>query len=133
MAANTNPIFPLVQRIGLASLNAATALTTRTPIVGTAGLTSLLAAGANGTRVDQITVKAQGTTVASNIFIWIYNGVTAFLYDEFDVAAVTAANTSDSFVLSKTYTNLILPSGYSLYVSETVQTNVTVVASGGDY
>lgn len=133
MAANTSPIFPVAPAIGIASLNAATALTTRTPIVGTTGLTQLTPTSTNGTRVDQITVKGQGTTVASNICIWIYNGTTSYLIDEFDVTVVTAGNTTDSFVLAKTYTNLVLPPTYQLYVSQTVQTNVTVFAEGGVY
>lgn len=133
MAANITPIFPVAPSISIASLNAAVALTTRTPIVGTTGLTLLTAATTNGLRVDQISVKGQGTTVASNIFIWIYNGTNAYLYDEFDLLAVTAANNTDSAIIQKNYSNLILPATYQLYVSQTVQTNVSVIAAGGSY
>ena len=133
MAANTSPIFPLTPSIATGSLNAATAVTTRTPVTGTTGLTLLTATSTNGTRIDSITVKGQGTTVASNVFIWIYNGTNSYLYDEFDVTAITAANTTDSFSLSRTYATLVLPPTYQLYVSQTVQTNVTVVAFGGTY
>lgn len=133
MSANTSPIFPLSPAIGIGSLNSATALTTRTPITGTTGLTLCVPTSTNGTRVDYITVKGQGTTVASNVCVWIYNGTTSFLLDEFDVTAITAATTTDSFVLSRAYSNLTLPATYALYISETVVTNMTVFAFGGVY
>lgn len=133
MPANTAPIFPVSPIVGIATLTAAAAITSRANIVGIAGLTQLTAISTNGTRVDAITVKGKGTTVASNVHIWLYNGTTSFLFDEFDVAAITATNTTDSFTLTKSYTNLVLPPTYQLYTSETVQTDVNVFAFGGAY
>lgn len=133
MAANTTPIFPLAPIVGIATLTTATAVTSRANITGTTGLTQLTATSTDGTRIDAITVKGKATTVASNVFVWIYNGTTSFLFDEFDVTAVTAANTTDSFTLTKSYTNLVLPPTYQLYISETVQTDVTAFAFGGTY
>lgn len=133
MAANTIPIFPAAPIVGIATLTAATAITTRTNIVGTTGLTQLTAVSTNGTRVDAIIIKGKGVTVASNIFIWVYNGTTSFLYDEMDVTAITSANTTDAFFLQRAYTNLVLPPTYQLFISETVQTDVNVFALGGSY
>jgi hypothetical protein len=133
MPANTQPIFPNAPIIGIATLTAATALTTRTNITGITGLTQLTATSTNGTRVDTITVKGKATTVASTVFIWIYNGTTSFLFDEIDVTATTAANTTDSFSQTKSYSNLVLPPTYQLYISETVQTDLNVLAFGGAY
>jgi hypothetical protein len=133
MAANIQPIFPATPVVGIATLTSATAITSRANITGTTGLVQLTPTSTNGKRVDAITVKGKGTTVASNVHIWIYNGTTSFLFDEFDVTAITATNTVDSFTLTKTYANLALPATYQLYVSETVQTDVNVFAFGGDY
>jgi len=133
MAANTSPIFPLTPVIGVAELVTATAVTARTSITGTTGLVALTPVSTNGKRVDQITVKAQGTTVASILFLWLYNGTKAFLLDEIDITAVTPSNTVDAFSLTRTYQNLIIPPTYQLYISQTVQTNVSVFANGGDY
>jgi len=133
MASNTSPIFPLTPIVGLGSLNAATALTARTPITGTTGLTQLTATSTNGTKIDAITVKGQGTTVAAVVGIWIYNGTTSYLFDEILVTAITASTTVASFVSTTSYTNLVLPPTYQLYISETVQTNLTVEAFGGQY
>jgi len=133
MAANTSPIFPLTPIIGIGSLASATAVTSRANITGTTGLTQLTATSTNGTKIDAITVKSTATSVASNLFIWIYNGTTSYLYDEFDVTAVTAGNTTDSFLLTKAYAYLVLPPTYQLYISQTVQTNLTAYALGGTY
>lgn len=133
MPANTSPIFPVAPVVGIATLTTAAVITSRANIVGTTGLTQLTATSTNGTRVDSITVTGKATTVASQLFIWMYNGTTSFLYDEITVAAVTAGNTAPTFVLSKAYTNLTLPSTYQLYISETVQTDLNVMAFGGVY
>lgn len=133
MPANTTPIFPATPIVGIATLTTATAVTSRANITGTTGLTQLTATSTNGTRVDTITVKAKATSVASNVFIWIYNGTTSYLFDEIDVPAVTAANTTDSALVSKSYTTLVLPPTYQLFISETVQTDLNVYAFGGQY
>jgi hypothetical protein len=133
MAANIQPIFPASPVIGIATLTSATAITSRANITGTTGLVQLTPTSTNGKRVDSITVKSKATSVASIISIWIYNGTTSFLYDEIDVTAVTASTTVDSFSVRKTYSDLILPPTYQLYISQTVQTDVNVYANGGDY
>jgi hypothetical protein len=133
MAANTSPIFPLAPVVGIATLTTATAITSRANITGTTGLVQLTPESTNGKRIDSIAVKGKATTVASNIFIWIYNGTTSFLFDEIDAPAVTAGNTTDSTLVQKTYLSLVLPPTYQLFISETVQTDVNVFALGGDY
>lgn len=133
MTANTQPIFPAAPIIGVASLTAAAAITTRTNIVGNAGLAVLTTVSTNGRRVDTIRIKAKATSVASNLFLWLFDGVNSYLIDEFDITAVTAANTTDSFALSRSYTDLVLPPTYQLFVSQTVQTDLNVFAMGGSY
>ena len=135
MPANTLRIFPNIPVIGIATLTAATAITSRANITGTTGLVQLTPTSTNGKRIDVIRVKGKGTTVASNLFIWLYNGTTSFLFDEIDIPAITAANTTDSYTVSKVYsdTGLVLPPTYQLYVSETVQTDLNIFAHSGDY
>lgn len=133
MSANTTPIFPSAPVVGIATLVSATAITTETNITGTTGLVQLTATSTNGTRVDNITVRAQGTTVASKLDIWLYNGTTSYLLDEIDIAALTPSTILDTVFVSKGYTNLVLPPTYQLYISQTVQTNVNVFAFGGVY
>ena len=133
MAANVSPIFPETPVIGIATLTSATAITSRANITGTTGLVPLTPVSTDGKRIDSIRVKGKGTTVASILSIWLYNGTTSFLYDEIVIYAVTASNTAISDLGSRTYSDLALPPTYQLYVSQTVQTDVNVFANGGDY
>lgn len=133
MPANTTPVFALTPAIGIATLTTPTAVTSRANITGTTNLTLVDTAGTNGTRVSQIYIRAKGNTAAASVFIWIYNGTTSFLYDEFVVTAVTASNTAEAFNATKYYDNLVLPSGYSLYASTTIQQDYNVIAFGGDF
>jgi hypothetical protein len=131
MAANNLPICPNVVRCK--STEVTTALTSRAKITGTTGLTLLLAAGANGTRVDQIVAQMEATSAAAIIYVWIYDGTTAFLFDEIPIAAITGSATVAGAQATKNYSNLVIPSGYSIYVSTTVTQNTAVHGFGGDY
>jgi hypothetical protein len=133
MPANTLPIFPAAPVVGIASLVSATPVTSYANITGTTGLVQLTATSAEGTRVDNIVVKAQGTTVSSTVSIWLNDGTTSRIFDEIDVPALVASTTVDSFVVSRGYTNLTLPPTFRLFVSQTVATNVNVFAFGGTY
>ena len=133
MAAGTSPIFPNAPIVGIASLVSNTAVTSRAVITGTANLTQLTATSTNGTRVDAITVKAQGNSTAGLLDIWIYNGTSSYLYDEIAYGTVTANTTTVSNVATNTYTTLTLPPTYQLYVSQQVSSNVSVFAFGGTY
>lgn len=133
MAAGTSPIFPNAPIIGIGSLVSNTAVTARTVISGTTGLTQVTANSTNGTRIDAITVKAQGTSVATIQDIWINDGTNSYLFDEIAIAAVTANTTTASAANTIAYTNLTLPPTYRLFTSQQVSSNVTVFAFGGTY
>ena len=133
MAMTNTPIFAQTPIVGIATLVTPTALTSRTNITGTTGLTQLTATSTNGTRVDRILVKASATSVATNLFIWIYNGTTSYLFDEIDITVITAANTIDSLLVYKDYSYLSLPSTYQLFVSVSIQQNLNIFALGGQY
>ena len=133
MPAGTSPIFPQVPIIGTASLVSNTAVTARTVISGTTGLTQLTANSTNGTRIDAITCKGQGTTVATIMNVWINDGTNSYLYDEIALGAVTANTTVASVSSTINYTNLTLPPTYRLFVSQQVSANVTTFAFGGTY
>jgi hypothetical protein len=136
MAANTTPIFPLTPIVGVATLTAATAITSRANITGTTGLVQLTATSTNGARIDAITVTAKGTTVANIIDIWVYNGTTSYLYSEIAVTAITPSTTVPAFTTTVTFNNLTLPPTYQLFISEQVGTtsaDFNVLAFGGTY
>ena len=149
MAANIAPIFPISPLVGIGSLAAATACTTRGPIAhGSLGSSpcyavQVLGTQTNGCRIDKIQVQAISTsitapTVAQTVLIWASDGSTAYVVDEITVTALTPSTTTPSFVASKNYTNLNLASTWSLWASTTVTTTASttalaVEAFGGAY
>lgn len=131
MAGNTKPIFPKSARIGAANISTANANRT---VTGITGLTSLIAAGADGTRIDRIRVKATDTTTAGMVRIWIYSGSgNAQLLFEIPVTAITPSATVASF---DTYINIDmenLPTGYTLYATTEKAEAFNVMVFGGDW
>lgn len=133
MPAGTSPIFPQAPIIGIGSLVSNTAVTSRSVISGTTGLTQVLANSTNGTRVDFVEVQGQGTTVATIIDLWINDGTNSYLFDEISLAAATANTTAFASSNTIAYTRLTLPPTYRLFASQQVSANVTVFAFGGTY
>ena len=133
MPASTSPIFPNVPIIGIANVAGASAVTSRAPITGTTGLVQLTATSTNGTRIDAIEVVAQGNSVATSQCIWIYDGTKSYLFDEIAISAVTANTIVAATANTITYTTLTLPPTYQLFTSQTVTSNVSVFAFGGQY
>ena len=137
MSTNTHPIFPAAPYAITAPLTATTACTTRAP-TATAGLAAanivaLCPVSASGLRVDKITVQAASSaigapTAAQIVGIWLHDGTTAYLIDEFAVTVVTPSTTAVAFTLSKSYTTLVIPAAFSLYMSTTITTTANTTA-----
>ena len=110
------------------------AVTARTIISGTTGLTLVSAAGANGTRFDKIRVKGSGMTVAGQLDFWIYDGTSSRLFASINVPVVTPSTTIDSFQADLLLDPLVLPSSHSIYFSSQVAAQlVHAFAFGGDF
>lgn len=164
MPANTSPIFPLTPNYGAMNVLLTTAMTNTKAFDGTdtagTALALVYTAGANGSRVDTITVRltstngatASGTTAANLVRFWINNGsvnttATNNQLQTWDVAipatTVTALATAtlpyyNVLALTQMADGLSLPAGYKIYAGTTIAvggTNcaVLVSAQGGDY
>jgi len=131
MAVNVQPIFPVAPKIGYGDTIAT--LTSRAKITGTTGLTQVTATSTNGLRVDAITVTLAATSSAACVLIFLYNGTTSFLFDEFVIAAVTASNTVPAYSQTKYYPNLVLGPNDQIYAATTIAQNTDVFAFGGTY
>lgn len=140
MPANTTPIFPLTPvSTGLSVVNAS-AITARTAITGTTGLSLCFTAGANGSRIDTSVMQATGTTLAGVMDFWIYDGTTSRLFYEQAVSVVTGSTTVIGLNSAINWTNvnggvpLLLPTGYALYCSSQVASQlIGVLTQGGSY
>lgn len=134
MAANTNPIFPKQAAVGAVSVS--TANTNRD---GTGTIATVITAGADGTAIEELVVKADGNPADSAIvwYLVLDSGPTFHVYDEWDIGDPAAGSaTVASYRESRLTPNLKLPSGWSLRASITAAPTsgvVKCIALGGDY
>jgi hypothetical protein len=129
LAANTSPVFTNIANLGVVTISTANANRDGTGTMGT-----VLTAGANGSRIGQVVITAQGTTTAGMIRLFIHNGTTAFLYKEVAVTAITPSSTVQAFTATVVFPNgLVLPTGYTLRASTHNAESFNVVAEGGNY
>ena len=127
----TAPAYAATPRL-LAGLVPATADTSFTAPANT---TTLGSAGSSGTKVTEIDVEPVGTVVAGLVNVFGYDGSAYHLIESVTIAAATVSTSAAPAKQAFTYDNLVLPSGWSLRVTNTVSSNVsliTVTAYGAD-
>ena len=135
MPANTAPIFPLVVQTSAATITNAD---------GT-GEKTLVTAGANGTRIDVVSITSTDTA-AVMLTVLVHDGTTSYAVGEIAVPAGAGTNGSALAVkgLSLAFLpwldasgSLFLKAGWSLRVAAkaaiTSTKTVTLVAFSGDY
>jgi hypothetical protein len=147
MAKTATPVFAQNAFIKTLSLAAVSACTTRAPTVtaslAAANIFQLCDVSTNDRRIDKIQVNACSSsitapTVAQIVQLWLWDGTSAYLFDEIQVTAQTPSTTSNAFNTIKSYDPLLLPSSYKLFASTTVTTTASTTALqvscfGGDY
>jgi hypothetical protein len=115
--------------------------TAETSLTAPVNSSTLWTAGANGSKIEQITVQAvttslTPTTTTGLVYVFLYNGTTYSLFDTISITAQAATTTSAPFSLTRTYNNLVVASGSSVAVSQSVAGNANilkVIALGADY
>lgn len=141
IAANTLPIFPVTPKVewgGVAIAN--------TNMDGTGTVVTVYTAGANGSRIDQIKVRASGTNVATVMRFFVNNGsdnsvaANNSLVFEASIAVTTASNEAamtDNYI---TMTGGLcpipyLPAGYKINITigTSISGNLQCTVWGGDY
>lgn len=101
---------------------------------GTGTVATLFTAGANGSRVDSVSIKATGSTSQGMIRIFVHDGTNYRLMAEdevYDIGPSGVDRTHESYI--ELAGGLSLPSGYSLRVSTEKADQIDVMAYGGDY
>jgi len=100
---------------------------------GTGTLGDIITGASQGTHIQHVKIKAEGTTTAGMIRLFIYDLATTLLMKEFLVAAITPSATVQSWEVEWIpTTNLILASGEILRVSTENAETFTAFAFGGD-
>lgn len=131
---STSPQYASTPRCGIGQV--ATANTNRD---GTGTIGTIFTAGASGSRIDAINIKATGTTTAGMIRLFIHDGADARLLTEVPVTAITPSGTLPSWeaqLNTNTMTQvlpLVLPTGYSLRAATNNAETFNVIALGGDF
>lgn len=132
MAAVEN--FAAVPRLGTVEIT-----TTNTTISGNSGdFYEVFAAGAKGSLVDEISVKATTTTAAGVIRCFLNDGTNRFLYAELLVTVVSPSTTAAAWggvinLRDEQDNPLRLPEGWSIDVTSTVDDAMHCTCKGADF
>jgi hypothetical protein len=101
---------------------------------GTGTLATILTAGSNGTRIDDIKVQATGTTTAGVVRLFLHDGTNARLFAEILVSAVTPSTTVEAWSATLLNQAIAIPSGWSLRAStNNAETFNLIVNRAGDF
>lgn len=123
------PIFVGTPKVGIAQIS--TANPNRD---GTGTISTVLTAGALGSRIDRLRAIAIGTTTAGMIRWYIHDGTNARLWYEQTVDAITPSATVAAWTEDYMPTDgLKLPVGYSLRASTEKAETFNVFAESGDF
>lgn len=122
-----SPQFAVTPRLSIVQASGANTATD-----GTGTLATLITAGFSGTKIYEVLVDAASTTTAGMVRLFVNDGTNNRLFDEFNVSATTASSTVPTFRTSKSYSNLVLPSGYGLRASTHNAETFNVYAFGAD-
>lgn len=94
---------------------------------------TLVTAGTSGSRIDELTVTATGTTTANVVRVFLYSGTTYYLAEEIMVSAVTPSVTQAVFSSTLTFNSFVIPTGWSVVVTTNNTETYHVTAFGGDF
>jgi hypothetical protein len=134
MAAD--PAFAATVKLGAALLGAAET-NLQVPTVAS----TIVTAGASGTKIEEVVVHASqttlvATTVAGLVYLFLYDNTTYHIFDTITVTAITASTTVAPFRASNRYVNFWIPVNWSLRASQSIAGNASILkveAFGGDY
>lgn len=124
----TAPNFAATPRFGGVSISTADTSRTAPTNVGT-----VFTAGSSGSRIDEVTITAAGTSTANVVRLFIHTGSTYYLLQEVLISAITPSASVDSFTTTLTFNSLVIPSGHSLRATTNNAETYHVSAFGGDF
>lgn len=114
-----------------ASAQISTANTNRN---GTGTIVSVMTGATNGTRIDDISIVATGTTTAGVVRLFISDGTNIRLWQEILVSAITPSTTVQVWSYTLLNQALLLENGWSLQAStNNAETFNIIVTRAGDF
>jgi hypothetical protein len=135
MAMTATPVFVQTPRVSWGKV-----MTENTAMDGTGTQITVFTAGSNGSRIDKIKVKHEGTSIQTVLRFFINNGsdnseaANNILWKEQTILEATAA-ADTALTEYEIDADLVLPAGYRLNVTvgTTIANNLHVTCEGGDY
>ena len=102
---------------------------------GTGTIATIFTGGSSGSRIDDITISATGTTTAGVVRLFLNDGTTSYLWQEILVTAITPSTTVQVFSFTLLNQALILASSsWSLRAStNNSETFNILVTRAGDF
>jgi len=98
---------------------------------------TLFTAGANGSKVEEIrSMQIASTSAIAVVNVFLYDGSTYYLYDQFTTPITTLSATSEATPVPHYFDNLVLKSGWSIRVTVTATASVSkfaMTAHGADF
>jgi hypothetical protein len=106
---------------------AAAVSTANTNRDGTGTIATIGTAGASGTKIERIVVKATADPADGVVILWLHDGTNFWMLDEVDTGDPAAGSTTvAAYREERVYGDLVLPSGWSLRAQNTVALTVGV-------
>jgi hypothetical protein len=94
---------------------------------------TIVTAGSNGTKIEEVDFVGTGTTVAGAVALYLYDGSVYHYFDTVLISAVTPSTILAPFRQANLYPNLELKSGWSLVATSFAPSQfINVLAFGGD-
>lgn len=123
----TTPTFASVPRAASALLGAA-----ETNLQVPTTTSTVFTAGASGSKIEEIVVEATNTTltvttVAGLVYIFLHDGTTFHMFDTITVTAISGTATVPPFRASSRYTNLVIPTTWSIRASQSIAGNASLL------
>lgn len=128
MAVTHEAIFTQVPVIGMVKI-----ATINTATDGSGTLGTVITGSTDGTKITSVTIKAEVSTTAGMVRLFIDNGTTIHLIYEQNIAAITKSATVAAFYNNIFFDDLILPSGYILKAGTEKGESFSIIAFGGNY
>lgn len=101
---------------------------------GTGTIATVMTGATNGTRIDDISIVATGTTTAGVVRLFISDGTNVRLWQEILVTAITPSTTVQVWSYTLLNQALLLESGWSLQAStNNAETFNVIVTRAGDF
>jgi len=127
-----SPAFATIPKSAAVTINVANANRTDAGTIPT-----ILSAGAQGTKIERVRIKATGTTTAGMVRLWKHNGSANFLLTERKVAAIVPSGSVAAFEDTVDFSTpdqlLVLPPGWSLRASTHNAESFVITAEAADY